>query len=188
MHYITPIRNMVSIMARGILSHNRAKKVQHDSVANQDIQDLRIKKVVPGGRPLHEYANLYICARNPMFYRLQSKHAELCVLRIATEVLDLPGVVVTDSNAASDYALFAPAPRGLGIVDKEMTFAKYWTHQNPIDTWRHKSLKCAEVLVPDFVRPVFILGAYVSCEAAKKGFEATGGGIPVTINSELFFR
>src|SRR5712691_2607983 len=49
------------------------------------------------------YVNLYLCARNPILYKRQSRHAELCVLRIDPRVLDLPGVVVTDGNAASAY-------------------------------------------------------------------------------------
>jgi len=152
------------------------------------IQDRRKNKIVPGGRPLHEYVNLYFHARNPMLYILQSRHTDLCVLRVSTQVLDLPGVVITDSNASSDYVRFAPAPRGLSIVDKEMTFAEYWTHPNPIEAYQRKSAKCAEVLVPDRVEPHFIMGAYVSCSESKQAFEALELDIPVAIDSHLFFR
>ncbi len=79
-------------------------------------------------------------------------------------------------------------PRGLSIVDKDMTFAEYWTHPDPFEAMRRKSAKCAEVLVPDRVDPCFIMGAYVSCSEAKASLEATGVDIPVTINSDLFFR
>jgi hypothetical protein len=75
------------------------------------IQERREKKIVPGGRPLQEYVNLYIHARNPMLYVLQSRHIDLCILRVSTEILDLPGVIITDSNASSDYARFAPAQK-----------------------------------------------------------------------------
>jgi hypothetical protein len=152
------------------------------------IQDRRENKVVPGGRPLHEYVNLYFHARNPMLYVRQSQHIDLCILRVSAEILDLPGVVITDSNASSDYARFAPAPQGLLIVDKDLTFAEYWTHSNPIEAYQRKSAKCAEVLVPDRVESHFIIGAYVSCLEAKEAFETLGLDIPVTINSHLFFR
>jgi hypothetical protein len=152
------------------------------------IQDRRKSKIVPGGRPLQEYVNLYFHARNPMLYVLQSRHTDLCILRVSTEVLNLPGVVITDSNASSDYARFSPAPRGLSIVDKEMTFAEYWTHPDPFEAMRRKSAKCAEVLVPDDVESRFITGAYVSCSESKEAFEALGIDIPVSINSHLFFR
>lgn len=188
LHYITLIRNVPSIMARGILSHKRSKKINHNSVAMEIIQERREKKIVPGGRPLHEYVNLYFHARNPMLYVRQSQHIDLCVLRVSTEILDFPGVVITDSNASSDYARFSPAPRGLSIVDKEMTFAEYWTHPDPFDAMRRKSAKCAEVLVPDGVESRFIMGAYVSSSESKETFEALGIDIPVSINSHLFFQ
>ncbi len=63
LHYITPIGNVPSILQQGILSHAGASRLQHQSVAMQEMQDRRARVRVPGGRPLHEYANLYICAR-----------------------------------------------------------------------------------------------------------------------------
>jgi hypothetical protein len=175
-------------MSNGIVSHKRSKKINHNSVAMEAIQDRRENKVVPGGRPLHEYVNLYFHARNPMLYVRQSQHTDLCILRVSVEILDLLGVVITDRNASSDYARFAPAPKGLSIVDKDLTFAAYWTHPDPFEAMRRKSAKCAEVLVPDRVESHFIIGAYLSCLEAKEAFEALGLGIPVTINSYLFFR
>jgi len=175
-------------MSGAILSHKRSKGINHNSVAMEAIQERRKKKIVPGGRPLHEYVNLYFHARNPMFYVVQSRHIDLCILRVSTQVLDLPGVIITDSNASSDYARFAPAPKGLSIVDKELTFAQYWTHPDPFEAMRRKSAKCAEVLVPDQVEARFIMGAYVSCQESKEAFGALGIDIPVSINSHLFFR
>jgi hypothetical protein len=188
LHYITPISNVPSIISRGILSHNRARKLGPNSVAMPEIQAMRENKNVPGGRPLHDYANLYICARNPMLYKRCNNHLNLCVLRISPDVLDIPWTVITDGNAASDYSCFVNSPRGLGIVDGELTFAEYWTHDNQIEAWQHKRVKCAEVLVPDRIAPEYIRGVYVSCEEAKATFEATGVNIPVTINPHLFFR
>jgi hypothetical protein len=188
LHYITTIKNVPSIISRGILSHKRSQEINHNSVAMEVIQERREKKIVPGGRPLQEYVNLYFHARNPMLYVLQSRHTDLCVLRASTEIFDLPAVVITDSNASSDYARFVPAPTGLSIVDKEMTFAEYWTHPDPFEAMRRKSAKCAEVLVPDRIDPSLIMGAYVSCPEAKAAFEALDVDIPVTINSHLFFK
>jgi hypothetical protein len=176
-------------MTIGILSNKRARKVRHDSVAMPQIQERRAKKKVLGGRPLHDYVNLYICARNKMLYKVKNKHLDLSVLRVHTGILDLPNVVVTDQNASSAYARFAPAPIGLQIVDRNRVFAEYWTHPgDPIAEWRHGSIKCAEVLVPDRVAPEFIMGAYVSCPEAKATFIATGVEMPVEINGHLFFR
>src|SRR5260370_36664964 len=110
---------------RGRLSHRRAQSVAHASVAMEDIQDRRSRKTVPGGRPLHEYVNLYFHARNPMMYKRHERHAELCVLLENTRVLDLDGVVVTDAKAAAEdsYWRFATVLGGLRIVDRAETFA-----------------------------------------------------------------
>lgn len=191
LHYVTPIKNLESIMSRGILSHRLAKKMPHDSVAMEEIQTRRAKKVVPGGRRLHEYANLYINARNKMMSKLvfQFGDKDFCVLRVATEVLDLPGVVVTDQNASSNYALFEPAPRGMRIVDSNLVFARSWKHpENVIEEFRHGSVICAEVLVPDRIDAEFLLGLYVSCQEAKTKVTAAGVGLQVRVNPDLFFR
>lgn len=72
LHYITPIENVPSILRHGILSHVRAARLTHRSVAMREMQDRRSKVVVPGaGRRLHEYANLYLCARKPMLFKRQ---------------------------------------------------------------------------------------------------------------------
>ncbi|MFZ5625125.1 MAG: DUF4433 domain-containing protein [Gemmatimonadota bacterium] len=188
LHYIAHMSNVASILGQGILSNRRASQVEHTSVAMQAVQDRRANVVVPGGRKLHDYANLYVCARNPMLYKRQHQHLDLCVLQVSTDVLDLPGVVVTDANAASDYVRFAAAPAGLSIVDREATFAEYWTDPNPIVQWQKKSAKCAEVLVPDRIDPGFIMGAYVSCQTAMNSLNGLGTGIAVSINAHMFFR
>jgi ssDNA thymidine ADP-ribosyltransferase, DarT len=151
LHCIMPIVNVASVMQHGILSHRRAQAVAHDSVADPAIQARRAAVRVPGGRPLHEYANLYFDARNPMMYRRKERHEELAVLSISTVVLDLTGVVVTDRNASvdEDFVRFEPAPDGLAIVDEALTFAHYWTHEDYYEQIRRKQAKQAEVLVPD---------------------------------------
>jgi len=107
---------------------------------------------------------------------------------VSPNVLDLQGVVISDRNASSDYAIFKAAPGGLSIVNQEWTFAEYWTDGDQITEWRKKAAKCAEVLVPDKVKPGYITGAYVSCQDAMASFQALGTKFPVVINSHLFFR
>lgn len=187
--YIVPIATLSSILRRGILSHRRAEIVEHESIALEGVQDRRAKVIVPNGRPLHEYANLYISSRNPMLLRRRELHAEICVLRVSTDVLDIQNVVVTDSNAASKYVRFSPAPAGLSIVDGERTFARSWNHpDDQIDHWRHSAQKCAEVLVPDVVPTRYITGAYASCEQSHRALVAAGFNLPVTRDRDLFFQ
>ncbi len=188
LHYITPIANVPSILKLGILSHNRVKRIQHQSVAMNKIQDRRAKVSVPGGRKLHEYVNLYICARNPMMFKRKLQWKELCVLRVSPDVIDMPDVVVTDGNASGDYVRFCAAPKGLSIVNRDLTFADYWRDTDQIQYFRKKSAKCAEVLVPDKVGPEYITGAYVACQEALVEFEAQTTSISVVLNSHLFFR
>lgn len=189
LHYITHIANIQSIDRRGILSHRAATTVSHVSVAKEEIQRRRAQKAVPGGRPLHEYVNLYICARNKMLYLIHNQHQELCVLRIDPDVMNLPGTVIADRNASSDHVRFEPAPRGLRRVDRELVFAEYWTHpDDPLEEIRHGSIKCAEVLVPNHVPRDFITGAYVSCDESLTQFRGLGVTIPPTVNPHLFFR
>jgi len=187
LHYITPIENVPSILRHGILSHARARRFAHRSVAMNVMQNRRSKVVIPGaGRKLHEYANLYICARNPMLYKLRSE--AICVLSISTEVLDLEGVIVTDQNAAGNYVGFWPAPDGLRHVNRELTFAEDWRDPDPIQYWRKKAAKCAEVLVPDRVPPKYIQHAYVASSEMKQRMDALSTGLEVRVNGHLFFR
>ncbi len=123
-----------------------------------------------------------------MLYKRRAQHLDLCVLQVSTGVLDLPGVVITDMNASSNYARFAAAPGGLSIVDRNLTFAEDWTDPDQIQYYRKKSAKCAEVLVPGRVDPRFIVGAYVSCQQAMAKLNGLGTGISVSINGHMFFR
>jgi hypothetical protein len=187
LHYITPIGNVPSILQNGILSHVRVAKLSHSTVAMQVIQDRRSQVQVPGGSRLHEYVNLYICGRNPMLYLRRGRRDELCILSVSPDVLDLGGVVVTDGNASGNYVRFGSAPGGLQIVNRDLTFAEYWIDANPIEYYRKKSAKCAEVLVPDRVDPRYLRGAYVWSDEVCKRLQADAGALQVTVNRHLFF-
>lgn len=187
-HFISPIENVASILDRGILSNRRAARLAHRSVAMEEVQDRRRDKRIPGAGLLHEYANLYFDAHNPMLSRRRDRNDSICVLRIDHTVLDLPGVIVTDCNAASDYARFYAASDGIRALDKDLVFARFWTNaDNPYEAMRHKSIKCAEVLVPDSVDPESLIGAYVANERALRAFEALGTRLPVVIKGAMFF-
>jgi hypothetical protein len=182
-----PIANMASVMEYGILSHNRAEKLPHESAAMQEIQDRRARVTVPGGLRLHDYANLYFDARNPMLYKRLDRHPSLCVISVSPQVLDLDGTVVTDKNAAADFVRFVPSPAGLVIVDQELTFARWWTDTDYYEQIRKSQAKQAEVLVPHVVSPEHIYGAYVSCDAGKQSLQAQTSACKVKLHADLFF-
>lgn len=190
LHYITHVENLISILATGILSHRRAARLPHRSVAMQEIQDRRKKVVVPGARPLHDYVNLYINARNKMMFKIvcNSDIKDLCVLRISPDVLDLPNVVIADMNASSDYVKFSPSPKGLENIDKDLVYATSWNHPGPIAKMRHGAIVCAEVLVPDQVGVEYITGIYVANEDTRHQVSDMELGLSVVIKSNLFFK
>jgi hypothetical protein len=188
LHYITAIANVTPIMQNGILSHTLADRLVHESVAMPEIQERRGNKRIPGARELHEYANLYFDAHNPMLSRCRGRNSEICVLQIDATVLDLPEVIISDRNAASGWAGFWPVSDGLEVIDRDRLFAHYWTHPNePFEEMNHKSEKCAEVLVPERVDARFVVGAYVANQTARLALQALKTVLPVHIRSDMCF-
>ena len=187
-HCIMPIDNVALVLQHGILSHEGAAKLPHRSVALQPVQDRRDQTHVPGGLKLHQYANLYFHARNPMMFLRLNELPDLCVLRVSTEVLAVEGTAITDQNAASKWVRFL-APQQWRVLDFDDIFALDWTHpDDQVRYWRHKSRKCAEVLVPQRVEPAFVTGAYVVDAAAGARLSAIAPALPLVVNPVLFFR
>ena len=185
---ITLIANIPSILQHGIVSNVEAEKLPHESVALADVQEKRDGKRVPGGLALHEYANVYFHARNPMMSRRRNEAARLCVLRISTKVLTIDGAVITDQNAASKYVKFS-APDQLPSMDLEYVFAESWKHPgDQIQEWRHRSAKCAEVLIPYKIPPNYLLGAYVLNASAQQQLQDQGFQLPIQHDPHLFFH
>lgn len=188
LHCIMPMANIGSVMAYGILSYERTAKLPHQSVALAPVQEKRDQKHVPGGLKLHQYANLYFHARNPMMFKRRSEVNALCVLRVSVDLFKQAGTVVTDCNAASDYVRFL-APSQWKLLDFDDIYAPDWRHpDNPARFYQHRSRKCAEVLIPNRVDTKFIQGAYVVDQAAAARLVGFGFALPVTVNSVLFFR
>jgi hypothetical protein len=173
-------------MKRGILSHEAASKIAHQSAAMQVVQDRRDKKRVPGGLWLHQYANLYFHARNPMLYKRKEQARSLCVFRVSTDVTKLAGVVITDCNAASNWVRFLH-PRDYQVLDFDSIFAMDWNHQDPAEKYRHRSKKCAEVLVPRVVEPSFLTGVYVVNKDVANDLRGICD-LEITVNASLFFH
>lgn len=188
LYYITPITNVVSIMQHGILSHELSKKLPHESVAMEEMQSKRKNKQIPGARKLHEYANLYFDAHNPMLSKRRDQNNQICILCVNPSILDLSDAIISDRNAAADYVRFDTVTAGLAALDKNKIYAKYWTNaQNQYDYWEQKSIKCAEVLVPDRVEPKYVIGAYVANQTALKAFKELQIRLTVCIKSDIFF-
>ncbi len=175
-------------MQYGILSNELSKKVPHKSLAMEEIQAKRKNKQIPGARKLHQYANLYFDAHNPMLSKRRNQNNKICILCVDSSVFDLPDVIISDRNAASDWAKFSTVSDGLAALDKNKIYAKYWTNaNNQYDLWENKSIKCAEVLIPDRVESKYIIGAYVANQTALKAFKKLKIQLTVCIKSDIFF-
>jgi hypothetical protein len=189
LHYITHVENVPSICARGLLSHRRARRIKHRSVADPEVQDRRAGKRV-GERLLHDFVNLYMTARNPMLYKLAIADGladELCVIRVSDEVIELSEVVVSDMNAASPYCRFYNA-EGLEHVDAARVFRHYWKEGDAVEQYKCKKAKCAEVLVPETVVPDLLTGIYVGTRAALERLGDSAGDLKVARKAEFFFN
>jgi len=185
---IMPIDNIPSVLKHGILSHERASKLPHQSVAMTDVQERRDQVTIPGGLRLHQYANMYFHARNPMMYKRKDEAKDLCVLRISTEARHIPGAVLSDQNAASPWARFLSIEQVLEI-DLEAVYATDWRHpDSPLAYQRHKRQKCAEFLVPHQLPLKYIEGAYVVNGDAQQKLVDQAFNLPITVDSDLFFH
>lgn len=189
LYFIVSIKHVSSIIQSGILSHNKAKDtgVRFDPIDNPKVQELRKNKKIPGtNKWLHDYTNLYFDAHNPMLSAVRDKNDSICVLRIKKDVLSIEDVIVTDQNASRD-CWFKPVAEGLALLKREEVFAEFWINRDdPMEEYRLKGIKCAEVLVPKCVHASCIVGAYVANNNALNNFKQVST-LPVQINGALFF-
>ncbi len=192
LYYITSISNAPSIARNGILSHDLADRVPHRDISMQEVQHRRDQvEVVKGVTRLHQYANLYFDARNPMMYARRSEREDLCVLCVSYDVLELGGTVVSDRNASSSYVRFYSPDDAVDHLDFAKVFARDWNANDAISYYDGKSKKCAEVLVWERVPPSCIVGALVcSRDAAAKLSALLREGeadLPVEVYPDVFF-
>ena len=150
------------------------------------MQDRRAVKKVPGtSKHLHDYANLYFDAHNPMLSARRTENDEICVLRINKDVLDLEGVIVTDKNAARE-CWFKPVDEGLPLLKEDEIYATFWLHDDYLKQERHKGIKCAEILVPECVESRYIIGGYVANQIALNALQEISD-LQAEIKRDLFF-
>lgn len=188
LYNITHIDNIPSIIQNGILCFDDIKHMSHHSIAMNDVQLRRDSVVIPGGDRLHAYANLYFTFHNPMLYKRKDMAENLCILAVASEVLDLPDCIVSDRNAAASLAKFYAAKEGIHNLDFDKIFAQYWTHDDPYEQSNHKAIKCAEILVPHCIPYKYIAAAcVVSGDAAQRLLDA-GFDREVRVNPKVFYR
>lgn len=186
-HCIMPIANVPSVMKHGILCHEDATKHIHNSVAMEEVQAVRHDKEDPGGLRLHQYANLYFHARNPMLYKRQAERDTFCVLRVDSKIGRSEGAVFTDGNAGSRRYQRFYGYSEIKLLPFDEIYSVDWNHPDPAEKRRLKFHKCAEILVPKRVPPEMIFGAWVASETAKSSLAELGFCGELNIDSNLFF-
>ena len=183
-HCIMPMSNIPSILTHGILSFDQVSSMVYDSIALNVVQSRR-EKSVPGGLRLHQYANLFFHARNPMMYLIRENR--ICILRIDKIICRIEGVVFTDRNAASKYVRYLSVDE-VQSLDYQAIYAQDWTDVNEYAYFEKKSTKNAEVLIPRRIPENFIIGAYVKNEDGKNTLQELGFDRQIEVYAEMFFR
>ena len=187
LYNIQAIDNVPSIMQRGLLSNERASRIEHVSIAMNEVQERRKLVRVPNGLKLHQYANLYFDPWNPMLSRKRSQNEEICILKFNRLVLDIKGVILSDRNASSDYAAFYEADLGLDNINFNLVYARYWTDEDYYEQCIKKSIKCAEVLVPYCIPYDYVVCAAVVNKDASDKLKTTGFDKEIIIEPRVFF-
>lgn len=184
---IQPIGNIPSVICHGLLSYNRVAKIDHESIAMPDVQRKRNNIQIPHGGPLHAYANAYFDPRNPMMYRKHDIAQSLCVLAISSKVLDLPGTIISDGNAASPFSRFYTPIDGVNQLDFVRIYDEWWISEDPCEQLRRKRIKCAEILVPNRIDYGYIVGAIVVSEQAQRELKSKGFDKKIAVRPKVFF-
>jgi len=194
LYYITHINNLPSILKHGILSHELVKQMNLQPTLIYDSQIVKDRRDIqtPDGKSLWEYANLYFKPQNPMLYRVLCERPaeEICILSIKPTIMKLPGVFVTDGNAASSLTEFIRATK-----ENEEKIREIIDRVNSLDWWARangtKRKIMAECLVPNKVPPEDIIKIYVvNHEVAKKikSMLPQVNNIPIIPEKTMFFR
>lgn len=191
LYYITHIKNLPSILQRGILSH---QKVEELAVTYQPIYDSLIvgkrkEKYTHEQNSLWEYANLYFQPRNPMMYRViqEKDKRDIAVVGIKPGVLQIEGGLITDGNAANYPTQFFSVTKGIEALEKQWKIIQndWWNDQ---DGSKRKIM--AECLIPQQISPEFIHSIFVVDYVAKKRVESIVASAKVNIVPEphMFFQ
>jgi len=190
LYYITHIDNVSSVMAKGILSHDRIEKenIKYTPIYDEEIVGWRREKYVKG-RSLWSFANLYFNARNAMLYRLMCQKSidDIAVLGISPSILEQSGVIITTGNAAcaqTEFLIYSPT---MASVILEEANKEYWKEE---DGTKRKTM--AECLIPDTVPPEYINSIYAPShetrEKVEKSLSAYSRNIPVIPQPYIFFQ
>jgi len=191
LYYITHVENLPSILNRGILSHNKVEELEvlHTPIYDKSIISKRKDKSTVERGSLWEYANLYFQPRNPMMYRVvhEKDRRNIAVIGVKPTILQAPGGMITDGNAANESTKFFPINQGLEVLQQQWKIIQndWW---NGSDGSKRKIM--SECLVPEQINPEFIHSIFVRDHKAKEEVERLIGSmnVPVIPEPNMFFQ
>ncbi|MBA7712627.1 hypothetical protein ES703_121610 [subsurface metagenome] len=191
LYYITHINNVLSILERGALSHERVKSedIQFTPIYDAEIVENRRRRETPDGRTLWSFANLYFQPRNAMLYRVLHEKStdDIVILAVRPDVLSRPDIFISTGNAAHSASNILPASEGQKVISqiKKDTDKEYWTEE---DGSKRKMM--AECLVPDVIPPEFVQAIYVASHDAVDRMKAMlqQPNLPVIPEPRMFFQ
>lgn len=188
--YITHKDNVPSMLRHGILSHASVleREVSYRAIYDSEIVSNRQEKLAPDGQSLWQFANVYFQARNPMMYRVAHEKGknDLAIIGLNSSVLSLPGVFITDGNAANTGTNFYYQREGMAALTEiwDIVNGEWW---NSMDGSKRKIM--AECLIPSNIPPEYIHSIYVANQKIADDLRLTIGTsrVPVVPEPNLFF-
>ncbi len=200
LYYITVKDNLQSILERGILSHQKVTlletqgELEHTSIYNEKVVNSRITRLMPDGKSLWHYVNLYFQPRNPMMYNVVKTRVkkniaveDFVVIGISNEVLHEHDVLITDGNAASDRTQWRCLSEGLEMLKNQwdIIHSEWWNEEDD-----SKRQIMAECLVPNQVKPELFRSLYVVNSAAEHHMKQIVDNLPIIVVREahMFFN
>lgn len=192
-YHMTHGGNLASIFASGaLLSKNSLAglNVSVVDISNPGIQEWRNQKIVSqANRSIHDYVPLYFGFKTPMVACVQRDNEKIVFLRFSLDILELPGVIISDGNARSDSTVFRcfSSIDDLGFLDVRTVLGVKYANDS-----EKKRRKQAEVLVPDRLGVQQILDIICYSEAAKRAIErhANNAGLccKIHVNPGWYFQ
>ncbi len=189
LYNIVSIDNLNSILDYGILSKNRVDQhFNYTDISNASVQNIRDNIYITKNRMLHDFANLYFNPRNAMLYSRLSEINNLCILKVDKCVLDLPGTVVSDRNAAVGGARFMAPLQALKSLNFDVIYSKSWDLDDPQDKLKYKAFMMAEVLVYEKIPSFLIKEVWVANKIAYEKALTIKSNIQIVIKPTAFFQ
>jgi O-acetyl-ADP-ribose deacetylase (regulator of RNase III) len=191
LYYITHINNVPSILKHGIFCHERieTEHIEYTRIYDEGIVSNRHNILVPDGRSLWKFTNLFFQPRNPMLYRVLSEKSfkEIAIISVQPRILDRLDIFISTGNAAHSLSEILPSGEGRKILPqifRDTLKVEWW---NEADGSKRKIM--AECLVPDSISADDIQTIYVSGHEEKENLEKLikNKDVPVIAEPHMFF-